>query len=82
MSDTELVRYVAAAKASGATEEAVTATFVLLWLHEDRMRNRVRLRLPPHLRHHDETVAEWVLERVTRSALKLPLEGGPRSASG
>jgi hypothetical protein len=55
---------------------------VLLWLHEDRMRNRVRLRLPPHLRHHDETVAEWVLERVTRSALKLPLEGGPRSASG
>jgi len=39
------------------------------------MRARVALRLPDHLAHHADTVAEWVLERVMRSALKLPLEG-------
>jgi hypothetical protein len=75
MPDEELIRYIAAAKAAGAMTDAVTATHLLLWLHEERMRNRVRLRLPRHLQHHAETVAEWVLERVTRSALGLPLKG-------
>ena len=53
----------------------MTATFILLYLHEERIRNRVRLRIPRHLQHHADTVADWVLERVTRSALKLPLRG-------
>jgi hypothetical protein len=75
MADEELVRYVADAKRAGAREHAVTATHMLLFKHEARMLARVRLRLPTHLQHQAQTVADWVLERVTRSALKLPVRG-------
>jgi DNA-directed RNA polymerase specialized sigma24 family protein len=75
LEDGELLRYIARAKAASRLQDAVGATHVLLYRHEPRMRRRVALRLPEHLAHHAETVAEWVLERVMRSALKLPLEG-------
>lgn len=75
MSDAQLVRYVADAKRAGSSDHAVTATFMLLYRHEQRIRRRVCLRIPAHLQHHADTVADWVLERITRSALKLPLRG-------
>lgn len=75
LEDHELVAYIAKAKQAGNRDRAVAATHILLHKHEGRMRQRVALRLPEHLWHHAPTVADWVLERVTRSALKLPLEG-------
>lgn len=75
LEDYELVEYIAKAKTSGHRDRAVAATHVLLYKHEGRMRARVALRLPEHLWHHADTVADWVLEKVTRSALKLPLKG-------
>lgn len=75
MGDEEVVRYVAEAKRAGRREHAVTATHMLLFKHEERMLQRVRLRLPSHLRHHAQSVSDWVLERVTRSALQLPVKG-------
>lgn len=75
LEDGELLRYIAHAKKTGRLEDGTRAAHVLLFRHEPRMRARVALRLPKHLAHHSETVAEWVLERVMRSALKLPLEG-------
>ena len=76
LEDHELVAYIVRAKGAGNLERAVAATHVLLHKHEDRMRQRVALRLPEHLWHHTDTVADWVLQRVARSALKLPFEGG------
>jgi RNA polymerase sigma factor (sigma-70 family) len=76
LEDHELVAYIARAKEAGNPERAVAATHILLYKHEDRMRRRVALRLPEHLWHHADTVADWVLQRVARSALKLPLDGG------
>ena len=75
LEDYELVPYIAKAKSAGDRDRAIAATHILLYKHEDRMRQRVALRLPEHLWHHAATVAEWVLEKVARSALKLPLEG-------
>jgi hypothetical protein len=75
MQDEELVRYVAEARRAGAREHAITATHMLLFKHEDRMRRRIRMRVPNHLRHHAESVADWVLERVARSALALQVRG-------
>lgn len=75
LEDYELVAYIAKAKRAGNRDRAVAATHILLHKHEDRMRHRVALRLPEHLWHHAATVADWVLEKVARSALKLPLEG-------
>lgn len=75
MQDEELVRYVAEARRAGAREHAVTATHMLLFKHEDRMRRRVSMRVPNHLGHHTESVAEWVLERIARSALALQVRG-------
>lgn len=74
LEDHELVAYIALTKASNR-ERAVAATHILLHKHDRRMRQRVALRLPEHLWHHADTVADWVLEKVARSALKLPLEG-------
>lgn len=75
LEESELLSYIARARAGGHIDDGMRATHVLLYRHEPRMRARVALRLPKHLAHHAETVAEWVLERVMRSALKLPLEG-------
>lgn len=75
LKDYELVAYIAKTKRAGNRERAVAATHILLYKHEDRMRQRVALRLPEHLWHHAVTVADWVLEKVARSALTLPLEG-------
>jgi DNA-directed RNA polymerase specialized sigma24 family protein len=75
LEDYELVAYIAKAKSAGNRDRAVAATHILLHKHEGRMRQRVALRLPEHLWHHAATVADWVLEKVARSALKLPLEG-------
>jgi DNA-directed RNA polymerase specialized sigma24 family protein len=73
--DDELLRYIAEAKRAGELEHARTAMHLLLYKHERRIRRRVGLRLPEHLSHHEDTVAEWVLERVMQSALRLTLEG-------
>jgi hypothetical protein len=75
MPDEELVRYVAAAKKAGAADDATTAVFMLLYRHEPRMRNRVRARLPKHLAHHADVVADRILEPVTKSALTLAFRG-------
>jgi len=75
LEDYELVAYIARAKVAGNLDRATAATHVLLYKHEDRMRHRISLRLPEHLWHHTDTVTDWVLHRVTRSALTLPLEG-------
>ena len=75
LEDNELVVYIARAKEAGNLDRAVAATHILLYKHEDRMRDRVALRLPEHLWRHRETVADWVLRKVARSALMLPLEG-------
>ena len=75
LEDYELVAYIAKAKGTGNRDRAIAATHILLDKHEARMRQRVALRLPEHLWHHTDTVADWVLEKVARSALKLPLEG-------
>jgi DNA-directed RNA polymerase specialized sigma24 family protein len=70
-----LLTYVADAKRHGANDHARTAVHLLLFRDEARMRNRIRARLPSHLERHADTVAEWVLERITRSALLLQFEG-------
>lgn len=73
--DEQLVAYVARAKRCGADEHATTATFHLLYRHEQRMRRKVQAQLPAFLSHHAVTIEEWVLEKVWGSALKLPLKG-------
>lgn len=75
LDDDELLAYILAARDAQAHEYAGTATHMLLYKHEPRIRERIRWKLPEHLRHHADTVAEWVLERVTTSALRLKLEG-------
>lgn len=75
-SDEEVVAYAATAKRARVEEEARLAIHLMLFRHERRMQRRVELRLPQHLRHHGETVAGWVFERVMRSALGLKFEGG------
>lgn len=75
MSDDDLVAYIVAAKRSGAVDDATTGVNMLLFRHEGRMRRQVHNELPAHLRHFSETVEEWVLERVVRSALKLGVTG-------
>jgi DNA-directed RNA polymerase specialized sigma24 family protein len=75
LSDEDLVGYVARAKRAGADEHARTATFLLLYRHENRMRRKVQAQLPAFLAHHSDTVEEWVLAKVWASALKLPLKG-------
>ena len=75
MDDGALVRHVAAARAAGRVDQGRTATHMLLFKHERAMRSRVRLRIPRHLAHHADVAGDWVLERVLRSALTLPLEG-------
>jgi len=70
-----LLAYVTRAKGAKAKDHARTAIHMLLFRHEERMRTRVRARLPLHLAHHADTVSDWVLERIMRSALKLQLEG-------
>lgn len=75
MDDLGLVQHVHNAKAAGQDDQARLATHMLLFKHERRMRHRVAVRMPDHLAHHAESAAEWVLERVSRSALKLGFEG-------
>jgi DNA-directed RNA polymerase specialized sigma24 family protein len=71
----ELLAYIAAAKRAGVHEHAESAVHMLLFREESRMRIRIAMHLPAHLRHHESTVAEWVLDRVMRAALKLQFEG-------
>jgi DNA-directed RNA polymerase specialized sigma24 family protein len=71
----QLVGYVAAAKRAGAMHEAQTAVHMLLFRYENQIRARVRLRLPAHLQRHADVVADWVLEQLLRSALKLSFTG-------
>jgi DNA-directed RNA polymerase specialized sigma24 family protein len=75
MSDEGLLRYAAEAKRANAPEPAQQAMWHLLFRDEGRVRARVALKLPAHLRHHRDVVATWVLERVFDSALKLQLRG-------
>lgn len=75
LSDDDLVRYVARAKKANELAHATTATFMLLYRHESRMRRRVQAQLPAFLAHLSDAVEDYVLERVWDSALKLPLEG-------
>jgi hypothetical protein len=75
MPDERLLGYAADAKRAGATADAQTAMWLLDYRHEGRLRGRVALKLPSHLRHHRGVVADWVLERVYASALKLQLRG-------
>ena len=75
MPDDELVRYLADAKRTKQREHAVTAMHMLLFKHEDHMRYLVGVQVPRHLRHHVDVVADWVIERVSKSLLKLPLRG-------
>jgi DNA-directed RNA polymerase specialized sigma24 family protein len=70
-----ILDYAARAKQAGHREEALTAVHLMLFLHRERMEDRIALRLPRHLAHHRATVAAWVLERVMISALKLQLRG-------
>lgn len=74
-SDEQLLAYVARARHAGATRDAQNAVWLLLYRHETRMRRRVQNLLPAHLSHHSESVEEWVLDRVWKSALKLQLTG-------
>jgi DNA-directed RNA polymerase specialized sigma24 family protein len=75
MDELGLIRYVADAKSDGNRDQAELGVHMLLYKHERRMRRRVALRLPERLVHHADTVSEWVLERVMRSALRLEFEG-------
>ena len=75
LDDDQLVSYIVQAKKAKALEHAQTGMFMLLYRHEQRMRRRVQAALPRHLQHHGNTVADWVLERVWKSALKLPVTG-------
>lgn len=75
LDDDQLVSYIVRAKKAKALEHAETGMFMLLYRHEQRMRRRVQVALPRHLQHHGDTVADWVLERVWKSALKLPVTG-------
>src|SRR4051794_15878276 len=70
-----LVEHVHDAKAAGHDDQARLAMHMLLFKHERRMRHRVAIRMPDHLAHHADTAADWVLERVSRSALKFGFEG-------
>lgn len=75
LADEELVAYVARAKRARAEDDARIAIFLLLYRHEQRMRRKVQAQLPAFLSHHADTVEEWVLQKVWRSALTLPLKG-------
>lgn len=75
MDELALVEYVRDAKAALQDDQAKLAVHMLLFKHERRMRYRVAIRTPDHLAHHADVVADWVLERVSRSALKLGFEG-------
>jgi len=75
MSDDGLVAYIAAAKRHSAVDDATTGVHMLLFRHEQRMRRRVQNELPAHLRPLSDAVEDWVLERVTRSALRLNVTG-------
>jgi RNA polymerase sigma factor (sigma-70 family) len=75
LDDDQLIAYIVQAKKAKALESAETGMFMLLYRHEHRMRRRVQTALPEHLQHHSDAVAEWVLERVWKSALKLPVTG-------
>src|SRR4051794_33517043 len=68
MDELQLLREVTDARADGRLEDARLAIHMLLFKHDARMRRRVALRLPDHLAHHADTVSDWVLERVMRSA--------------
>lgn len=75
MDELALVEYVQNAKAAHQDDQARLAVHMLLFKHERRMRHRVAIRMPQHLAHHADIAAEWVLERVSRSALKLAFAG-------
>ena len=75
MDELGLVEHVHDAKAAGHSDQARLAMHMLLFKHERRMRRRVAIRMPDHLAHHADTTADWVLERVSRSALKLGFQG-------
>ena len=75
MDELDLVHYVRDAKSAHQDDQARLAVHMLLFKHERRMRHRVAIRMPEHLAHHADVAAEWVLERVSRSALKLGFEG-------
>lgn len=75
LGDDDLLGYIVAARKARAGDHAETATHMLLYKHETRIRKRIAWKLPEHLRRHADTVAEWVIERVTKSALRLKLEG-------
>jgi hypothetical protein len=70
-----ILSYARRAARRGDSDEALIATQLMLFLHEERMEDRVAVRLPTHLAHHRVTVAAWVLERVTTSALRLQFAG-------
>jgi DNA-directed RNA polymerase specialized sigma24 family protein len=70
-----LVLHVRDAKLAGDTRQAELAVYILLFKHERRMQRRVATRLPDALAHHADVVADWVLKRIARSALKLAFEG-------
>ena len=74
-SEEEILDYAARAKRAGEDDEALNAIHLMLFFHDDRVRARVALRLPRHLVHHTSIVADWVAERVMKSALKLQFEG-------
>lgn len=63
------------ARRAGDDDEARLAMQLMLFFHEPRMESRVATRLPGHLAHHQATVAEWVLQRVMTSALRLQFAG-------
>lgn len=75
LADEDLVRYIAEARRAGARHAAITATHVLLYKREGWMRHEVGKHLPRHLAHHQDVVADWVIDRITRQLLKLPLRG-------
>lgn len=75
LTDDDLVRYIAEAKRADARDAAITAMHLLLYKREGWMRNEVGKHMPRHLAHHQDVVADWVIDRVTRQLLKLPLRG-------
>ena len=75
LGDEDLVRYVARAKAARALDHARLAMHLLLYRHERRIRRRVQLALPEFLAHHSDAVEAYVLDKVWKSALELPLKG-------
>lgn len=74
-SEERILEYAACAKAASEDGDARLAIQLMLFLHEQRMEDRVAVRLPRHLAHHRFVVAAWVLERVLASALRLQFTG-------